>query len=227
MNDKGMKTRNLRMSPLYAIGLTVMLFTVFSCERLPKPRFSYSPEKNAESGDTIRFINESSRASAYEWEFGDGGTSTKDHPKYIYREAGIYAVKLTAHNESGKDFTTESITIHEPTILGFRAYDSTGSNLLAGTTIWVYDNEIDRDNLLTPIYAGITDSKGSVEFMNVEPIIYHVWAIKEETAGTWTYKGYTDRLKRNELNFFSFSCDWSSGVNTMLFNEQRPDGPRQ
>jgi len=209
------------------MGLNLMLFTVFSCERLPKPRFSFSPEENAESGDTIRFINESSRASTYEWEFGDGGTSSKDHPTYIYQEAGIYEVKLTAHNESGKEYATEPISIHEPTILGFIAHDSTGSNLLAGATIWIYDNEIDRDNLLTPIFAGITDSKGRVEFLNVEPIIYHVWAIKEDPTGSWTYKGYTDRLERNELNFYTFSCNWTSNVNTMSTNWNRPGGPRQ
>ena len=201
-------------------GLIFILFTVFSCERLPKPRFSFSPEENAESGDTIRFINESSRASTYEWEFGDGGTSSKDHPTYIYQEAGIYKVKLTAHNESGKEFTTEPITINEPTILGFIAHDSTGSNQLAGTSIWVYDNEIDRDNLLTPIFAAETDHDGRVEFANVEPIIYHVWAIKEEVNGRWTYRGFTDPLVRNELNFFSFSCNWTGYVNTMLATGQ-------
>jgi PKD repeat protein len=204
-----------------------MFFLLFSCERLPKPRFSYSPERNVESGDTIRFINESSRASSYEWEFGDGGTSSKDHPTYVYQEAGIWEIKLTAYNESGKDYITEPITIYEPTILGFIVYDSTGSNLLEGTTIWVYDNETDRDNLLAPIFAGITDNKGVVEFMNVEPIIYHIWASREETDGSWTYRGYTDRLVRNELNFFTFSCNWSSDVAAMSTTWQRSDGPRR
>jgi PKD repeat protein len=183
---------------------------VLSCQRLPKPDFSYAPVANPEAGDTIWFSNESSSSSKrFEWEFGDGGTSNRTNPTYIFKNAGIYEVKLTASNESGNNFTSQSVTIREPTILGFISYDSTGVNTLSGTTIWVYDNISDRDSLNVPIYSGLTDVTGNVEFMNVYPKVYHIWAIKVEHDGEWTYKGFTSTLRQNKVNWFTFSCSWN------------------
>ncbi len=186
------------------------ILTTFSCKRLPNPEFSYSPEENAEAGDTIWFLNESRHAESFDWEFGDGGISNSDNPTYIYREAGIFEVKLTAFNESGKDHTSLPITINEPTILSFITYDSIGNMPLSSVWVWIYDNEADRDSMFTPLYAKITDNEGNVEFTNVDLLIYHVWAFKEEVEGRWEYRGYTSNLYPNKLNRFIIPCYWVS-----------------
>jgi PKD repeat protein len=207
-----MKSRILKRSPCSVVAVLVIIFTVLSCGRLPKPDFTYSPKDNPEAGDTIWFSNESSISERFEWKFGDGGISNQSNPIYIYKEAGIYEIKLTAFNESGENFITESVSIREPTILGLISYDSTGLNPLSGTTIWVYDNERDRDSLYTPLYSGTTDSEGNVEFRNVDAKVYHVWAIKEEAAGKWTFRGYTAPLRQNKVNRFTFPCTWNDTV---------------
>ena len=182
---------------------------VLSCERLPKPDFSYSSVANPEAGDTIWFSNESSHSKRFEWDFGDGGTSKLENPINIYQEAGIYLIKLTAYNESGNSFNSQSVTIFETTILGLNCYDSTGVNPLSGATIWVYDNIGDRDSLNVPLFSGLTDGKGNVEFRNVDPTVYHIWAIKADNDGEWTFKGFTSTLRQNKVNWFDFSCSWS------------------
>ncbi|MEJ2004464.1 MAG: PKD domain-containing protein [Cyclobacteriaceae bacterium] len=62
--------------------------------------------------DDIMYIRNDSRfASRYEWDFGDGNTSTEPQPKHQYTEEGFYDITLTAYNDQGcKDvLTMESI----------------------------------------------------------------------------------------------------------------------
>ncbi len=205
-----MNIRDFNVTLFVEMALFLSILTLFSCKRLPNTDFSFAPEKNAEACDTIWFINESKHAERFEWEFGDGGISNSDNPTYIYKEAGIFEVKLSAYNGSGKDHTSQPITIHEPTILSFIAFDSIGNQPIPNTMVWIYDNETDRDNLYEPLLARTTDENGDVEFRNMDPIIYHVWAFKEEVGGMWEYKGYTSRLNPNELNRFIIPCYWIS-----------------
>ena len=47
------------------------------------------------------FLNYSSNASNYQWNFGDGAVDTFKNVMHIYHEAGDYAVTLIAYNEFG------------------------------------------------------------------------------------------------------------------------------
>lgn len=49
----------------------------------------------------VFFQDESVNATAWAWDFGDGGTSTEQYPTYEYAEAGIYTVCLTITNDAG------------------------------------------------------------------------------------------------------------------------------
>ena len=44
---------------------------------------------------TVTFVNTSERAVSYEWDFGDGETSTEENPVHTYVEYGEYAITLT------------------------------------------------------------------------------------------------------------------------------------
>ncbi|MEL6133852.1 MAG: PKD domain-containing protein, partial [Bacteroidota bacterium] len=48
---------------------------------------------------TIEFINESQGAEFYEWNFGDGETSTDVFPTHTYQDSGRYFVQLKAFND--------------------------------------------------------------------------------------------------------------------------------
>jgi PKD repeat protein len=195
------------MKTLPAIALSAL--ALCSCSKLPKPGFTFSPEENPESGDTIRFINTSRNADAYQWDFGDGNFSLEQEPSHIYEDAGVFEVILDASNDQGSQTISQSITIHEPTILGFLIFDSTETIPIPGAEVRVYEREADRDSLCRTPWAGITDSSGSMEFMNLEPIIYHVWVSKEVPGGFWTFRGYTFKLKQNKVNYYRVPCTWS------------------
>ncbi len=47
------------------------------------------------------FVNQSSNATSYEWDFGDGQTSTQINPTHEFLLTGHYTVTLTAWNEYG------------------------------------------------------------------------------------------------------------------------------
>ena len=66
------------------------------------------------------FTNSSTGAISYEWDFGDGNTSTEESPTHVYAEANTYTVSLTATNEVGLSSTLEqSIEILAPVTADF------------------------------------------------------------------------------------------------------------
>ncbi|MCK5135049.1 MAG: PKD domain-containing protein [Bacteroidales bacterium] len=216
-----METRHFFRSFQSSVIIVIALLTVISCKRFPEPDFSYTPTDNLEAGDAIQFTNGSADANTYEWEFGDGGTSSQENPMYTYAEAGIYDVKLTAFNEAGGQAKTKSLIINEPTVLGFFVSDSTGKIALSDAEVWVYDNESDWENLNEPQITGITDSEGIVVFTNVEPIVFYIWAVKQETGGTWISGGYTPALEQNEINMFNVPCTWVENQKKATFSIKR------
>jgi uncharacterized membrane protein len=54
--------------------------------------------------------------SVWEWDFGDLGMSTDQHPVYTYNEVGTYSVTLTARSASGADTVVQAdlISVPEP-----------------------------------------------------------------------------------------------------------------
>lgn len=59
------------------------------------------------------FANTSSSASTYQWNFGDGNTSTEATPTHTYQNIGTYTVTLIASNTCGNDTITSEIVIQE------------------------------------------------------------------------------------------------------------------
>ncbi|MEJ7587540.1 MAG: PKD domain-containing protein [Ferruginibacter sp.] len=71
--------------------------TVFS---IPTAGFSFSPNP-AEENRPTNFANFSSGAITYEWDFGDGSSSTEVNPRYQYNATGTYNACLVAINVAG------------------------------------------------------------------------------------------------------------------------------
>lgn len=53
---------------------------------------------------TIQFTNTSAKPGAVTWDFGDGETSTDVNPLHMYKEAGIYKVKLTVDGVGSRTY---------------------------------------------------------------------------------------------------------------------------
>jgi len=67
---------------------------------------------------TVSFTDESTGATLWSWNFGDGGTSDQQHPSHTYNEPGTYTVALTVTNAGGSDTETKTghITVTAPVL---------------------------------------------------------------------------------------------------------------
>jgi len=74
---------------------------------LPSASFNYTKE-----GNVVTFSNTSKNATSYMWDFGDGGSSTEEHPVYTYGGDGDYTVTLTAMDDNGNsDENSQVVTV--------------------------------------------------------------------------------------------------------------------
>ncbi|RYD82247.1 MAG: PKD domain-containing protein, partial [Sphingobacteriales bacterium] len=76
----------------------------------------------------VSFSNLSSPAitgTKYSWDFGDGNTSDKENPEYIYNKAGTYKIRLKITNPAGcTDTISKSVTILKQPDASFTSSDS-------------------------------------------------------------------------------------------------------
>ncbi len=101
------------------ISILFMALVLVGCEDddavLPKVEAGYTYTVNIDTG-VVTFINISENGNTYEWNFGDGETSTLINPVKAY-ENGTYTVTLNAMNVAGASDTFEDqITILIPEI---------------------------------------------------------------------------------------------------------------
>ena len=198
----------LKKHILISSSLAPALILLLSCKRLPEPDFSWGPEDNPEAGAVIWFANRTPEASFYEWHFGDGVRSDLENPTHIFDEPGNYHVELSAYNDAGSQTRIRTITINDPTVLAFTITDSTGTIPLTGAELRVYDNQDAWDQINEPLLLAYANSEGKVEFSNLDPIVYYIWAFRDEADGFWISGGYTPALTLNQVNSFLVSCQW-------------------
>lgn len=67
---------------------------------IPTASFSYNPTEPKENTFT-NFVNQSSGATNYLWNFGDGDTSNLENPKHIFDATATFNVCLNAANAAG------------------------------------------------------------------------------------------------------------------------------
>jgi gliding motility-associated-like protein len=88
----------------------------------PNPNVNFLASNTCLNSPT-NFTNTSTIASgsiAYSWSFGNGNTSTQQHPSLIYSTAGTYTVTLFATSNQGcMDSATHTITIYSFPSVGF------------------------------------------------------------------------------------------------------------
>jgi hypothetical protein len=154
------------------ISVLVLALSFTNCEDddvvLPSVEAGFTYTLNIDTG-TVTFINISENANNYEWDFGDGTTSTEINPVKIYSN-GTYTVVLKAKNVSGASDTFESeITILIPEIatlpISFdgenTTYDATTFN---GAAFTVVDNpDVSGANAVASKVGEITNSGAQFE----------------------------------------------------------------
>ena len=84
---------------------------------------------------TATFTNNSSNASTYLWNFGDGISSAAVNPIHTYAAAGTYNVTLTAVGSCGTNTTSQSVTVTAAPTGPTANFTSNHSNPICGGTV--------------------------------------------------------------------------------------------
>lgn len=104
--------------------------------------FSYQMTDNG-----VQFTNLSANSSAYHWDFGDGTTSTEEHPLHLYPENGNYQVVLTTSNGDCEEKVMKDITytlsVSEVEAVKISVYPNPFIN-----KIWLEGKEMDISELM-------------------------------------------------------------------------------
>lgn len=98
-------------------------------EPVPEANFSGSPQTGVVP-KLVSFTDLSSgNITSWNWEFGDGGTSTAANPSHEYTTPGTYTVALTVSGPGGSDTKTRVnyISIYEEIIANFSAAPTSGA----------------------------------------------------------------------------------------------------
>ncbi len=67
---------------------------------------------NSDNNLSVQFLDTSTgNPTSFFWSFGDGGTSSAQHPVHEFPEPGDYAVSLTASNSESSDTVTQLVTV--------------------------------------------------------------------------------------------------------------------
>lgn len=114
---KKKKFEFLKMFILLFGLLPVFLFTACSDDDDPieDPIATFQYEISEENFLEVIFMNFSSNATTYSWNFGDGNSSTEENPTHVYEEVGDYDVTLTASNAAGATHSfSQTIEVKDP-----------------------------------------------------------------------------------------------------------------
>ncbi|MGD1061199.1 MAG: PKD domain-containing protein, partial [Methanomassiliicoccales archaeon] len=119
-------------------------------EKAPTANFTYSPSSPLE-GSTVKFDDTSySYDGNYSllWEFGDGGTSTKENPTHIYEKNGSYFVTLTVTDPDGEHNTTGPRPIEIMDIVPTADFNTAPNEPVEGQPVHFIDNSTGYDPLV-------------------------------------------------------------------------------
>ncbi|MBC7694490.1 MAG: gliding motility-associated C-terminal domain-containing protein [Burkholderiales bacterium] len=77
--------------------------------------FNFSPSSPVQSSTTINFSNNSINANTFNWNYGDGNTTSLINPTYSYSMDGNFSITLIAYNQWGcNDTIKKSIEVQTP-----------------------------------------------------------------------------------------------------------------
>ena len=110
----------------YCQNLSILLAAVIllSCkdDPFPLPAADFFTDPGiVEVGVPVMFDNLTTNAASYEWDFGDGQTSTEISPTITYSESGNFTVVLTSITQDGQSLEFEkNVDVKERVFTGYR-----------------------------------------------------------------------------------------------------------
>ncbi len=237
-------------------NVTLIVTNQFNCsdtlilpvvvDSIPLANFSFIP---ACLGYPVFFTDESvaygSPIVSWQWNFGDGNTSTDQNPTHTYGSSGTFMVTLVVTNSSGcTDTITLSVQVYEPPVadfiwngscLGyttdFTDTSTPGSGVISGWS-WDFGDGFGTSNSQNPTYTYsgtgffvvtliVTDNNGCadtvVHTVYVGPLPTADFTNTSACAGDTVF--FTDLSNGNGHTIISWQWDFGDGNSS---NQQHP-----
>lgn len=165
----------------YIFYYLLLIALVAGCKKNEETKPIQTPTVNAPTVDFtfnqlgtyaplyIQFINLSSNADSYSWDYGDGTTSTEVNPNHLYTTGGTYTVRLNATNSGGTTTKTKSVIVSSP--------PSSARISALNMTVFPVNNSTGNpwDTPNTPdIYFQIADSTGNIIYNGNQSIAFNI-----------------------------------------------------
>jgi len=193
------------------LGMTsVILISLTACQKEPIASFVMSKSEIV-SGETVSFTNTSVDGSSFEWDFGDGSTSSDENPTHTFDKDGVYTIVMTATSKNGNKSSKadETLTVLHTTDLAITVYDiEDPSKTISECLLALFTNKTDWENGENMLVVDKTNSNGELSFTDLQAMEYYVIADKPlNDEGSIFYSNdetnyKTPVLKVNEVNTF-------------------------
>jgi PKD repeat protein len=159
--------------------VSILMLLLVSCKKTYIPVAVFHVDTiTPEVGQSVIFYNESRDAVNFEWDFGDGYTSTDANPIHTFDATGSYEVKLTAISKSNlEDNASLSLTVTVPTLLEVQVLEYFDQYVVPNASIIIYPTLGDWDSQTNKITEGFTDQYGIAVFSGLSNRDYYldVW----------------------------------------------------
>jgi PKD repeat protein len=199
---------------LYGISLVLILLGAVGCPSVPEPRVAASI-RNGEAPLTVHFhdisFSRGSKITAWEWHFGDGATSTEQHPTHTYTSPGDHDVRLTVTNETGSAFRLLPDYIHVRA-LDLEDGDRVGLLMVTADCDGPVGTTARAVGSMAFFLPGELDQLTSLGYlgapMNADPCLDFVEAMEPDTYQVLTFKELETWL-RGEFKTISLPGIWN------------------
>jgi PKD repeat protein len=125
-----------KFNTIFSLLLLSLPIFIGSCKKdpltkMPIADFSFSGG-NSTAPVNVSFTNLSQNATSYQWDFGNGQSSTETAPTATYAVGGVYTITLTAKSDAGTNKITKTINIlNEAKKMPVADFNFSGVNLRA------------------------------------------------------------------------------------------------
>jgi len=182
----------------------------------PFPLSDFEPDTTGCAPLKVQFVNKSSNADSYLWDFGDNVFSQERDPVHIYYTPGSYIVSLAASNLSGQSIHTSIITVYQNPTAVFSVYPAEVTN---SAQIVIFSNfSIYNDSQLWKFGDGNTSTVESPWHKYESEGTYYVTLIVKSKNGCTDSATFIPpihvKFKVGKINF----------PNAFVWNKEGPTG---
>lgn len=178
-------------STLYLLAvITGMLFMASCGSEPPIPCFEYAVTNSYDN--EVVFKNCSEYSESYEWDFGDGSTSSEFEPLHNFPNSGSFQVKLVAHGEKKSAEITKDVEILSPLWI-------TGETTIAST-------DYKKKMIIKVMGFGLNKIKSIqvVQFTGKNPYLHLDSTLKTEPQNTEFDLTFKPRMAYRDQTRFRF-----------------------